>query len=205
MTKAEIIGQVLLMFSGGRPNTDMSVRKNDVAVLIAPAVNYLNTNQYYLEKAQEDGSKDVNPLMLQVFGVKVLFDEKRGRKYSDLPTPPITLPSGRSVDYVGSYQGSSYIPISSQDIELEQYYACYKKNVTSYNIEGKRIWYYNAPPLVDEVLIKMIVSADNILDNDQVPVTPGKEPELLKIIYELLTGQRELKADPINDGQERTN
>lgn len=204
MIKGEIIGAVLLRLSGGRPNTDMSVRYNDVAALIAPVVNYLHTKQYYLEKAQEEGNKDVNPLMLQVYdNVEVKYDEKRNRKYSDLPAKPITLPSGRSVDYVGSLQGKAYLPISTQDIDLEEYYACYKKNITSYNIEGQKAWFYNAPPLVERVMIKMIVSVNDLGDNDEVIVPTGTEPELIQILFELITGQRQLPSDPVNDGQER--
>ncbi|AIM37377.1 hypothetical protein KO02_12255 [Sphingobacterium sp. ML3W] len=203
MIKGEIIGQVLLRMSGGRPNTDMSVRYNDVAVLIAPCVNYLYTKQYYLEKSQEDGNKDVNPLMLQTYEMKVLYDAKRNRKYSNLPAKPITLPSGRSIDFIGSYQGKGYIPISSQDLDLEEYYACFKKSLTSYYLEGSKIWYYNSPPLVDDAIVKMIVSADNLGDDDEVNVPTGTEPELLQMLFEMMTGQRELPSDPINDGQEK--
>lgn len=200
MTKGELKGLVYLRINGGFPNTDNSVWLDDIDSLLAPAVNYVVTGQYYNDRKNEDGDKSVQQNMLQVFtNVAVAQDTTRQRPYSTLPAKIITLPKSRALVWVGNNIGKGYIPLMQGDEALEEYYTCFKKGVTSYQLEGSRVYYWNLPVMVTGVTMKILVNIGDLADSDDIVLPSGGELQVVQILYEWFSGQREMPKDYINN------
>lgn len=123
MTKGEIIESVVLSVSGGRLSADVDVRREDVAVLVAPAISA--ALQQYL-----DNSLDRNRKVLSLTGAPgqhlsggftVTYtltpakDTTRGLYYIEMPGRLILVANGFGVETVQPTQGrKSYKGVGSQ-------------------------------------------------------------------------------------------
>jgi hypothetical protein len=203
MTVGEIKGQVLLKITGGEPSSDNSVWLSDIEPLIAPAVNYVQTKQYFIDRQTEDDKHLIQHFMLQVFTVSITEDTVRKRKRFTLPKTPLSLPNGRALQFVGDVRGRGWIPLSQGAEDMQEYYGKYKKNVTSYRPEGLNVYLWNVGPMVTEALVKMLVNVNDLTDADEVLLPSGGELEVITLIYEWISGQREIPKDLIIDQKDK--
>lgn len=202
-TKAEIVSAAYIKISGGYPTADLSTWYDDVDFLLAPAVNFVLTKQYFIDK-NDEGDRLLQPLFIQAYTVDVEDDQERGMRKITLPKKPITLPGGRGVQFIGSLRGQAYIPLAPNGGSMQQYYSKHKKKQTSYELEGMTAYLYNAQPLVDKARVKMMVDVSDLNDNDELMLPSGAELEVIDILVEFFTGQRALPKDYINSGKEAT-
>ena len=206
MTVEEIRGSVLLKLSGGEPSADTSVWMSDIDSLLAPAVNYVQTKQYFIDKREEDGDKIIQHLMLQTFGANrelpILTDAVRKRKYFMLPKRPLSLSNGRALQFVGDVRGKSWIPLAQGGEDMQEYYEKYKGCQTSYRPEGLKVYLWNVGALVSSAMVKMIVNVQDLNDTDEVMLPSGGEIEVITLIYEWIRGQRAMPKDVIADGKD---
>lgn len=203
MTKEEIKGQVLLKVSGGEPSSDVSVWIDDIDTLIAPAVNYVQLKQYFVDK-QDEGERLIQPFMLQVYeNVAIQNSVDRNQKYMLLPKSPQSLPNGRALNFLGTMKGERFIPLAQGMDGLQKENAKYKTCVTSYQPEGLKCFLWNPPPLLDKGLIKMLVNVKDIADTDEIILPSGGELEVINLIYEWLSGQRATPKDIVIDQKDK--
>lgn len=203
MTVEEIKGQVLLKITGGEPSSDSSVWLSDIDTLIAPAVNYVQTKQYFIDRQSEEEKHLIQHFMLQVYTVSITEDTTRKRKKFTLPKTPLSLPNGRALQFVGDVRGRGWIPLAQGAEDMQEYYGKFKKNVTSYRPEGLTVYLWNVGPLVTQALVKMLVSVKDLSDTDEVMLPSGGELEVINLIYEWISGQREIPKDSIIDQKDK--
>lgn len=203
MTVEEIKGQILLKITGGEPSSDSSVWLSDIDTLIAPAVNYVQTKQYFIDRQSEEDRHLIQQFMLQVYTVSITEDTTRKRKKFTLPKTPLSLPNGRALQFVGDVRGRGWIPLAQGAEDMQEYYEKFKKNVTSYRPEGLTVYLWNVGPLVTQALVKMLVSVKDLADTDEVMLPSGGELEVINLIYEWISGQREIPKDSIIDQKDK--
>lgn len=203
MTKGEIIGSVYLKLAGGEPSSDISVWQSDIETLLAPAVNYVQTKQYFIDR-NEENEKLINPFMLQVYyELPITVDQRRKQDYITLPKTPLSLPNGRALNFVGTPRGKRFIPLAQGAEDLQEEYCKYKKDITSYRPEGLKVYLWNTPPLLKEAMVKMLVNVNELADNEQVLLPSGAELEVITLIYEWISGQRAMPKDVIVDQKDK--
>lgn len=205
MTKGELKGAVYLKLES-EPSSDTSVWFDDIDILIAPAINYVTVKQYFIEK-RDEGERYIQHFMLQTYGgnleIPIEFDEIRQRKYILLPKTPLSLPNGRALQFVGDVRGRGWIPLAQGDEDMQEYYAKFKKDITSYRPEGLKAYLWNVGPLVTHAMVKMLVNATSLSDNDELILPSGSEIEVITLIYEWMSGQRETPKDLIIDHSDK--
>lgn len=202
MNVAELRGAILLKLTGGSPSPDSSVWLSDIDTLLAPAVNYVQTKQYFIEK-QDEGDRLIQHFMLQVYTLNVLTDSTRKRKYSLLTKTPLSLPNGRALQFVGTVRGRGFVPLQQGGEDMQDYYEGFKKGITSYRPEGLKIYFWNLPALITQVLVKMLINVNNLLDSDELILPSGGEIEVINLIYEWMSGQRAIPKDVIIDQRDK--
>ncbi len=203
MTKGEIVGAAYVQLTSGYPNTDSSTWWEDVDLLFSPAVNFVMTGDYFMAKRDEGEEKIIQPLFVQTFkGIAVTDDADRGKKTSTLPKPPLAFPKNRAVPYVGTVLGKQFIPIEQSGGAMQEYFAGFKTEECSYELEGLIIIYHNLPAGVTSVMIKELVSAKSILDTEEVLLPDGGELKVMELMVDFFTGKRQLPKDYYNTNKE---
>lgn len=207
MTKEVLIGQILLKVSGGNISVDNSVWYSDIQALIAPAVNYVQTKQYFIDGNSEGKEHLIQQFMLQVYGgnneIAISTDAIRKRKYITLPKTPLSLPNGRALQFVGDVRGRGWIPLSQGADDMQEYYGKFKKDVTSYRPEGLKCYLWNVGPLVTHAMVKMLVNVNSLADTDEIILPSGGELEVINLIYEWISGTRLMPKDIIIDQKDK--
>lgn len=203
MTVEEIRGAVLLKLTGGRPSSDNSVWLSDIDTLLAPAVNYVQTKQYFIDGNAESDKHLIQHFMLQTYTVDIEEDTIRKRKFATLPKTPLSLPNGRALQFVGDIRGRSFIPLQQGGEAMQEYYEKFKKGTTSYRPEGLKVYLWCLPPLATKVMLKMLVNVKSLADTEEVLLPSGGEIEVITLIYEWISGQRATPKDVIIDQQDK--
>lgn len=200
-------GAVLLKLSGGEPSSDTSVWISDIDTLLAPAVNYVQTGQYFIDKTDSDDKHFIQQFMLQTYGgnmeIPILEDVVRKRKYITLPKTPLSLPNGRALQFVGDIRGRGWIPLNQGADDMQEYYSKFKKGVTSYRPEGLKVYLWNLPPLAKYAMVKMLVNVNSLTDTEELLLPSGGEIQVVTLIYEWISGQRAMPKDVIIDQKDK--
>lgn len=198
LTKAEIIGRVLLRLDGGEPTTDSALKWGELETDLAMAVNYVMVGQYWAENKAE-GGHNINPLLYTVFeNIPIQTDALTGRKYFTLPKNLITLPKARALE-VNTMSGKICFPLTQGDDALEQFYGPLKKNI-SYLPEGQlRVWLYNVPPLISAVRTKQWVHVGDLNDTDLIILPSDGDTKVVELMVGWSTGEVERPKDYTQD------
>ena len=203
MTVEALRGQILLRLSGGEPSSDLSTWLSDIDSLLAPAVNYVQTKQYFIDAKSEEERHLIQQFMLQPYTVSITEDTTRKRKKFTLPKTPLSLPNGRALQFVGDISGRGWIPLAQGAEDMQEHYEKFKKNVTSYRPEGLTVYLWNVGPLVTQALVKMLVNVTSLSDADEVLLPSGGELEVITLIYEWISGQRAMPKDLVIDQKDK--
>lgn len=205
MTKGEIVGAAYVKLTSGYPSTDNSTWWDDVDLLFAPAVNYVLIGDYFMSKRDEGEEKIIQPLFLQTFkNVAIIYDNDRRAYKSSLPKPPMSMPKNRAVPYVGTLGGNQFIPIEQSGGHMQQYFSGFKTDQCSYQLEGMEVIYHNIDPLLEKVMIKQIVSARSIQNDEEVLLPDGGELTVMDLMIDFFLGKKELPKDYYNTNKETT-
>jgi len=204
MTKSELVGAAYLKLTGGYPNTDSSTWWEDVDLLIAPAINFVMNADYFISKRDEGEEKIIQPLFLQSFKIPITFDALTKKHQSVLPKKPLAFPKNRAIPYVGTIFGNQFVPIEQSGGAMQKYFSGLKQEQTSYELEGKTITYENLPALLKsgKVLVKMLVSATDLADDDEIMLPDGAEFQVINLMVEFFIGQKQLPKDYYNTNKE---
>lgn len=198
LTKAQLIGRVILRVTGGEPTTDSSLKWGELETDLAMAVNYVMVGQYWAENRSE-GGHNINPLLYTVFeNIPILTDATTGRKYFTLPKNLITLPKARALE-VNTMCGKMCFPLTQGDNALEEYYGKLKKSI-SYFPEGQlKVWLYNVPALVKAIRTKQWVHIVDLLDTDLVVLPSDGDSKVVELMVGWATGEVERPKDYTQD------
>ncbi len=206
-TKKELIYQIMTEINGGRNTQDTTVRPEDIGKYLPAAVNYAIIQQYRINKSEE-GSSLPGEFIATYEDVEVKENTKRGLKYIDLPARTIPLPKDMGVNMISPMKGSpsqgisTFIRTTTTQLSHLQYVIKHTPDQTYYWIEGSKVYFDNLGELVDEVLVRMVASVDDIGDDVQLPIPAGLEVDVIRIVTEFFTGQRQMPAGMINSNKD---
>lgn len=170
---------------------------------LAAAVNYVNVAQYYLD-IQAEGIRAFNGAFYAVYeNVPVQWNDQRKKHYIDLPAKLLPLPLDRAIPYLGPMveENNQFVLVSQNDVFHSGKYFEFTNDVFGV-VEGMRVILHKIPSAVDKVLLKMVVSIDDIADDDYVGIPAGKEIEVINLVVQFFTGVRALPENKLNDNRD---
>lgn len=194
MKVGEMLDLLIIKLGGGRLTSDTSVRREDLSVYLAPAVNYALLKQYYVTKNEEGVSDFPEDFVATFTDVPVQFDSDRDLSYVDLPGEILSMSNNRGLRNVSAMKGAdTFIQISLNDRSQVAYYPNTFAGYTLFWLEGQRIYFQNIA--TDKVLVRMIQSVNELDYEAELPIPAGYEVEVMKLMEEFFTGQRQLPFD----------
>jgi len=209
-TKGQMIEQVYLAVHGGQPSPDVNVRREDIEALIVAATNYVTVKETRARRREEAqfgwlASPTVDTDFVGTYYLDVLYDDQRGLKYSELTMKIMSLPSNDGLQQVSALQGNTpfvklryqFEDVGSEGVLINQTRYWYEKVGMS-----ERVYYKNISNVVDKVMARLVVSIDDLNDDDIVPIPSGMELEVLQLAKEWFSGQRQMPADMLNNNKD---
>lgn len=212
MTKGEMIENVYIFLSGGQLNADLNIKREDIASMLAPAVNLVVLQESRIRRQEsiqgstwESSSTGVDADFLGTFYLDVLEDVQRGLRYINPTVRVVPLPSSRGIDTIAPMQGD--LPFQKMKGQYEDAnLAGVLRNVVRYWFERigteQRIFFKNIPQSVDKVILKAVVSANDLKDDDEVPLPSGKEFEVLQLLQQWFSGAKQFPEDLRNNNSD---
>lgn len=199
-TVSEIIGEALLKLTGGVLTSDTATRWDEAKRYLVMASNFVQMGNYWNETKAE-GERTVNPTLVQSFdNIAVEYSSDRSQNFSDLPKRILSLPKGRALE-MKTQCGKLMIPMGQGDESMDEYYKCYKKNI-SYQIEGQRVWYWNMNRNIEGARAKYLVHLSELEDEDEVLLPSDGEVKVVEMMHGWLSGEKEAPKDYTVDGKD---
>lgn len=203
-TKAQAIDQIYLLIHGGQPSPDVNVRRADIALLMAAAINYVLTNEIRARR-RESGNTDVDAEFLATYYCDVIYDDQRGLNYILMPVQIVSIPGGAGLNSVAALQADNPFVKSKDQYEIS-YLLRITPNTTYYWYERvgdqERVYFKNISPVVMKVMIRAIASINKLQDNDLIPIPDGMEMQIFPLVRDWFTGQRQMPADMVANNKD---
>lgn len=196
MKKAVFVESVYNRIYGGRPSTDFSVLKVDIEAYLPAVVNFALTKGFYTQKNQE-GNGDIPTSFYHTFkNLPILRDaDRKNRQYFVLPATVVAMPSNRGLRAIFDNCENRYTPLSDNQLSNIDYWTGILKDQKFYNLDEKRIYLFNAPSIAKTMKTTMIISADELADDDELSIPAGLEAEAMEMCFEFVTGIRKMPVD----------
>ena len=203
MRKSIFIENVYNRIYGGRPSTDFSVLKVDIEAYLPAVVNYALTKGFYTQKNQEQNG-DIPTSFYHTFtGLAISRDaDRKNRQYFDMPATVVAMPSNRGLRAIFDNCENRYTPLSDNQLSNIDYWINILKSEKFYNLDEKKVYLFNAPKIAKTMKLTMIISADELGDDDELSIPAGLEAEAMDMCFEFVTGIRKLPVDRKIDGRD---
>lgn len=201
MLVEDICGLVILRVSGGKATSDLSVHPYDIKGYIPDAINQVmgvRINEEY----GVDPSVYPNGLFVNVLEDIPVSVNSRNLAYITLPQRPLSVRGGKSVIAVGEQGGKQFTRIMHDGGTMGAFYWKTRTDVTTFDVEGMTVVFYNLPVSVEQVFAKIIVHIDTLDFGDEIFVPSGMETAIVDAIYERMMQQRANPKDTIIDGED---
>lgn len=202
MKVEDIVGAVLLRVSGGKVTSDLSVHPADVKAYIPDAINQLMGTRIDSELSGLPEHVTPNGLFVNVLEPIAVQVNSRNLAYVVLPQRPLTVLGARSVVAVGELGGRQFTRIKHDEGTLGSFYYKTRTEMTTYDVEGINVVFYNLPTTVTNVFAKIIVHINDLNFGDEIFVPSGMETAIVDTIYQRVMNQRATPTDQIIDGRD---
>lgn len=191
MTKQNLIDLVIDWLSGGDITHDLKSKYHPVVISKHIEMAYSAYAKRMFQEAKSTGNHSNLDSFTKVFeDVDVLYNDKRKKYYSILPSEILQLPDGggiRSIspmeeeEYQFGYIENNSMPVY-MELELSKI-----GDVATYMIESNNVIYQNLPADITKLLMKLIVPFSSLSKNDNVGLPTGGENEIFRLVIELLS------------------
>lgn len=203
MKKGIMIETAFTRINGGRPNTDLSVMREDISAALPAVVNYVNTGDYWAN-IQRDNDREIPNYYVAEEIVPVQGKDAIGRDYFPFDKVVMNLPANGGIRYVMDQCGNVYSPkVIGTNVKS------YWDKALDYNKEfqylDKKINVFGKPDMVDVMIVGYVADVSSLSDEDEVPLAPGTEAQALDMLVSFFTNQRMQPKDYINDGIDPVN
>lgn len=178
---------------GGVPNSDTArvVRREDINAYLSAAVNFAILKQYYTIKKAE-GTSEIPDSFIATYDLEVAYNKKKELHFVKIPIPILGMAKNRALRSVSSMSGENFVQTSFVSYTHDKYYVGSTGSIVLFYLEGNIIYFRNFPSIVKEVTTRVIVSAGDIGDEDEVPVPAEMEAEVIDLLVQFFTGTRQL-------------
>jgi len=210
-TKAEAVEQIYLAIHGGQPSPDVNVRREDIPLYLAAAINYVLTSEIRARKKEEridgwlGGASGIDPEFLATYYLTIEYDDQRDLKYAALPVKLASLPANAALSTVAPLQGElPFVKMKGQyeDVTVRRI----MPNNTRYWYEKiahwERIYFTNISPIIETVMARLIASIDDLADDDVLPIPNGMDIQVMSLVKDWFSGQRQMPADMLNNNKD---
>lgn len=191
MLKGEIKELIFQRVNGGKATTDTRIFLEDIEAMLAPAINFALTQNYYIARKNYD---DINYDFISTFYLNVAYDTTRELNYVDLPSRVMPLPNNKGNWFIGGITGKSFMWSSTAQRQHNSYYPQLDQETIALR-EGDKIYLQNLAPTVTQVMFQGIMSLEDLDDDQDLPVPAGTEFQIINLAVEFFTGQRAIPDD----------
>lgn len=198
MIKSVLVDLIHAKINGGRPNTDMSITKNQIKALLPAAVNYVLTGDYWANMNLE-GDKEIPGGYITELDPKEILVDDRNREYVELDEKIADFNSGAGLRGVEDCKGNRYSP-RTQAISSTDYWDNALPSLQEYKRIKNRIYLFNKPALVDQIFVSAVLDASAVGDNDELPIPAGREPEVIDMLNRFFMEENMVPKDFIING-----
>jgi len=194
MLKSEFVGAVLLMASGGRPTSDMSIRETDVLSYMAPAINYAMDKADNINRDIEGDRDYLSEFYATFEDVPVDWSGKRPKFVITAKTVP--LKGNNGLRFVYDDCGYYYGKLNDADMGMIGHYSGKMQCSRFYRRRGNDVDLYGIGPLQEKINYQVLMSVEDLGPDDELPLQAGTEIDAIKIAYDMATGQLQNIYDP---------
>lgn len=204
MTKGIFVENVILMIGGGVLTDELSTQRVDIQAFLPAAVNYALTAGRNTAISQE-GNRDLPSMFYGTF-TDLVVDRST-------PTASITLPKGyvplygnEGVRSVFDNCGNYYSPLMDADRRIIKAYKDKLIDQGFYYPLGKyKVEVYTSNPLVTMLNGEYIVRAEDLDDEDELPLVGDTELLAIQTCANWFKDPRSRPADLINNKSDDAN
>lgn len=201
MTRGELVENIFISVNGGRPNTDLSVQREDIVSLVPAAVNYAITGDYWAN-IQRDNDREIPNSFVSEF---CIFSECcDGEDYLHFDRKIINIPGNGGIRYVQDSVGNIYSP-RALGVSRKSYWDKALSAAPEHQKRGDRIVLYNKPELVDKFFVGAVMDVSELSDEDELPIPAGSEPQVIDILMNFFINQRMQPKDYVINGIDPVN
>lgn len=212
MTKGEIVELVYLYVTGGQLNSDINIKREDISVMLAAAVNFVVLKETRIRRQEsmsgrmwDSTATGVDADFLATFYLPVLYDVERDLNYIAPAVKVVPLPFNRGLDTIAPMQGErefKRLKGQYEDVGIENIL----RNVTRFWFETvgseQRVFFKNIPSVINKVVLKAVVSANDLKDEDELPVPSGTEMEVLQLLQQWFANEKNVPEDLRNNNSD---
>lgn len=203
LTKRNIADIIIDDLAGGDQPDDGKFHKQSIYKRIELALNSLMYRSFI--EHRNENSYDIDGSFIVPFpNVEVQNDTVRDEKFCDLPQRFVSLPGGRGIRGITTTQekGIPFIYMANQQREImSNLEAGGLGGKTSYYIEQNKVFFTNLSNDITNVFIRMIVSIDDLGEDEVIPIPAQYEEGLIEAVREKLILKKETEEDKFNDNK----
>lgn len=198
MTKSYYVDSAHLIVCGGEITDESAVWRDDIEALLPAAVNY-GIQAGVWDQFKMEGDYDVPGSFVGNF--PNIAVDKTDPDFPTLTLPKTMLPlsSDRGLRYLTSPKGHSYERMNDNLWCNWYYYKNLMKDQRFFRLHGKVVTLINMPKIENNATIGMIVSTEDYLDTDHLPVPVGQELTVINQLVALFKEQRSEPQDKVED------
>jgi len=198
MKKNVLIDLVLLDLNGGELNDESAILRQDIEAYLPAAVNYAMNKSYNIN-IQVEGNRDMSALFYgSFFDLPIVRELGRVPKIF-LPKGTVALPRNQGIRYVSDGCGGTFAPLMDADLHTIVHYSKILPDNKFYRLKQGYIELWNISPIAETLNMEMIVSVEDLDDDDELPLQAGVEEDAINLCLQHFDPQRKTPADKINN------
>lgn len=204
MTKGNFVESIILRVGGGVLVDEMAIQRVDVEAYLPAAVNYALTAGRNIAISQE-GNRDLPSMFYGTF-TDLSIDRTGNVAFVTIPKGYVPLYGNEGVRSVFDNCGNYYSPLMDADRRTIK---SYKDKLIDqgfyYPIGKNKLEVYPSNDFVISLNGEYIVRAEDLDDDDELPLPAGMETVALDLCVQWFTDQRSVPADLINNKSDDAN
>ena len=210
MTKGEMVELVYLYVTGGQLNPDINIKREDISAMLATAVNYVVLKESRIRRQESMSeyagtSTGIDGDFLGTFYLDVNYDVDRELYFIEPQVRVVPLPGNRGIDTIApmtGYREFKKLKGQFEDVGIEHVL----REITRYWFERigivQRVYFKNIPSSIKKVILKAVVTANDLSNNDEIPVPSGTEFEVMQILQQWFSGEKQIPEDLRNNNSD---
>lgn len=204
MTKGVFVESILLRVGGGVLTDELDLQRTDIEAYLPAAVNYALTAGRNISISQE-GNRNLPSMFYGTF-TDLVIDRSGSVPFVTLPKGYVPLYGNEGIRSVYDNCNNYYAPLMDADRRTIK---AYKDKLIDqgfyYPIGKNRLDVYPSNPLVTMLNGEYIVRAEDLGDEDELPLPASTETMALDLCVQWFTDQRTRPADLINNKSDNAN
>lgn len=204
MKLKKLVELINLRMGGGKLSPDHSVHRSDIKAFLPLAVNAA-LDKAYNENKNVEGVGDLPSQFYAFFGPVPVDNDCFPMRF-ELENSTVPLKGGYGLKNVMDCNGNFYAPVPDEALpNLKNTYGLapginWYRRVGSTCIE---VWTHN--DLLEGLTYQAICDADQLEDDDEVPIQAGQEPFVIEFLTSHFSGQLGVPYDNAIDNKDDVN